>query len=146
MGAPKGVPHVKPSKEEKAKQQQYVYELLQKGVLAGEVKRLVSSSSGCSPRTVEAYISRARAKMREESGRDDDEHRSDAFHFYNSILTDKDASHRDKIRARERIDKLLGLDKPVIVHGKNVNVDITPEQLAEMSDDELASLESRLLN
>lgn len=146
MPAPKGVPHKKPTKEEQKQIEKEVFELLTKGVYKEQVKTIIADTWGLQRRSVERYISHARKLMREAAGKDDDEHRSDAYSFYTSVLSDPDASHRDKIKARERIDKLYGLDKPTVVHGKNVNVELTQEDLAEMSDDELADLERRLLN
>ena len=37
-------------------------------------------------------------------------HRANALAYYESVLADRTASHRDKTKAQERIDKLLGLE------------------------------------
>lgn len=148
MPAPKGVPHHKPTKDEGEQIQAYVITLLGRMKRPGEIKKDVANLFGLEPRSVERYLSRARKEMRTETGKDKAEHRTDALYFYRSILEDNEASHRDKIRARERIDKLLAIDLPSVVHGENVNlnIDITPEQLAGMTDEELADHKRRLLN
>ena len=144
MPAPKGVPHNKPDKARKIEIQAFVLDLLLKGVLTGAVKEKVESQYGLKRRSVEPYLRRAREEMREATGKDDEAHRTDAYCFYNSILTDPDASHKDKLRARERIDKLFGLDKPIITKGENLTVSVTPEEIAGMSDEDLDRLRSTL--
>lgn len=43
-------------------------------------------------------------------GKDLKEHRAEAYAFYCSILRDPNATVQEQLTARERIDKLLGLD------------------------------------
>lgn len=144
MPAPKGKKHNKPTKAKQQQILQLVIKLLSSGRKAGEIKRAISEQYKLSPRTVEGYIRRAREEMRSETGKSIEDLRSESNYFYLSILSDPTASHRDKLKARELIDKLLGLPKPVMVHNKNLNLEITPEDIQGMSDDELADLKSRL--
>lgn len=78
----------------------------------GEIKRAMAKQYGISPRTAESYIKKARTAMLNRRGETRDGLQADAMAFYQSIIRDENASNRDKIRARERIDKLLGLDEP----------------------------------
>lgn len=63
-------------------------------------------------RTAETVISRARERIRQQTTRSPDEHRLDAYAFYNSIVSDTERSAKERILAQERIDKLLGLQRP----------------------------------
>lgn len=149
MGAPPGKPHNKPTREEKREIQQYVYHLLvDKAMYAGEIKDLVSAKYEKSKRSVEPYISRARKKMREEAGKDKEDLRAESYHFYHKIANDPNALDKDRIRARERIDKLLAVDMPAVTRGENLNfnVDIDPKEIQDMTDDELVAYKDRLLN
>ncbi|WP_339727579.1 hypothetical protein [uncultured Gimesia sp.] len=44
-------------------------------------------------------------------GKDQNEHRAEAYAFYCSILRDPNATVHEQLAARERIDILLGLDQ-----------------------------------
>lgn len=146
MPAAKGIPHKKPTKEEKERIFVIVQRLLALAKRPSEIKAAVSKEFGIKPRSVEPYLRRAREEMIRITGKSKEEHRADSYYFYTSILSKPDASDRDKLRARECIDKLLAIPEPQVIHGNNLNVDLTPEQLAEMSDEELASLRCRLVN
>lgn len=145
MPAPKGQPHKKLSEPKRNEIALLVAELLSRGKTTGEIKRMIHVEYGLKPRSVEPYLRRAREAMRAETGKSVEDLRTESYYYYRSVLQDPEASHRDKLRARERIDKLLGLDKPVMTHNKNLNIDVTPEDISEMSDDELADYERRLL-
>jgi hypothetical protein len=83
-----------------------------RGLTKHEIKRAITSQYRVGWRTVETYLSRARALLIEESGRTRQQLVAEAFGFYNSVLS-SNASTADKIRARERIDRLFGLDAPM---------------------------------
>ena len=146
MPAKKGVPHKKLTNDQKKEADRRTLELLSIGTHKGEVKRIIEEEFGIKRRSVEPYLRRAREAMRAETGKAIEDLRSDSHHFYVSILSDPEATVRDKLKARELIDKLLGLPKPVMIHNKNLNVDLDPKKISDMSDDELADYQSRLLN
>ena len=75
------------------------------------IKQVIKGEYGLQARQIERYLSRARDEMMAESDRSVDEHRADAYHFYLSVLQDSKTSIRSKLLARERIDKLYGLEK-----------------------------------
>lgn len=145
MPAKKGVPHKKLTSDQKKEAEQRTIELLAKGTRTGEVKRIIEEEFGIKRRSVEPYLRRAREAMRAETGKSVEDLRAESYAFYQSILASPDVTAREKIKARERIDKLLGLDKPVMIHNKNLNLDIEAEDIQGMTDDELADFERRLL-
>jgi hypothetical protein len=79
-------------------------------------------------RTCIRIVSRARAEMLRMTGKPKEEHRSDAYEFYTQVLSDPKQATEVKIKARERLDKLLGLDAPVQV----VNVNREGESIETM--------------
>lgn len=73
---------------------------------------MVAAEYGISSRTVERYLRRAREQMVEETGQPKDVLRAESVEFYRTVCQDSDAEDRDRIKARERIDKVLGLEAP----------------------------------
>ena len=101
------------TKKEYERRVQMVRKMLAARMTNGEIKRIASTQFGTSPRTVEEYIRRARALMLAEIGKSVEEHRSDAYALYCSIIANPNTPDRERIKAQERIDKLLGLESPV---------------------------------
>jgi len=99
-------------------------------------------------RTAETVISRARARIMERSGKTIEEHRADAYAFYDSILRDPVADTRERIVAQARIDKLLGLQRPDRIehtgaNGEAIKVDASYD-FSKLAPDELDALEEVL--
>lgn len=76
------------------------------------VKRLIMAQFKVGARTAETVISRARGRLLERTNRNVEEHRADSYSFYDSVLRDQAAPIRMKLIAQERIDRLLGLQRP----------------------------------
>ena len=120
--------------------------MLSRRFTKGQVKELLrkhfeAKNETVSPRTLETILARARENLVERSGKPRELHRDDAYHFYTSVLQAKDATHVARIRAQERIDKLLGLEAPTKLElagkdGGPVKVD-----LSRVSTDDLEALE-----
>ena len=62
--------------------------------------------------TVDRLVIRARRLLLDRLGRSKEDFRSESLAFYESITNSTDATAGEKIRARQRIDELLGLDAP----------------------------------
>ena len=121
----------KPTTEEQVEIEDLTYTLLSSGYLKSDIKRHLrrwaekkqKSLQAHHPniviemdaRTVERYLSRARARMVEESGKTKEELRQDSLNYYLAITRDQSADHRSRLIARERIDRLYGLDMPIKV-------------------------------
>lgn len=92
--------------------------LLGQGLRKGEIKRELKArfknrdGTPISARTCEAYLTRARRLLVEKSGVSKQEHARRSSWFYLSILWNPSASTAHKLRARENLDRLLGLDPP----------------------------------
>ncbi len=67
----------------------------------------------CHWMTVNRILIRARREMTERLNRSKEVFRVESLAFYEAIAVDPNATAGEKIRARERVDKLFGLDAPV---------------------------------
>ena len=110
--------------------------LISNGVLDGQAKQLLSDKFQCSARTAGTYLSRARARLREHDGRPIDDVRSEALEWYRKIIRDASASVRDRIKARTRMDMILGIDAPTrhLIGAEHEAVDYTPADAVRYMD------------
>lgn len=70
--------------------------------------------------TVLRYMARAREQILADVGRGRELLRAESQAFYESVVADQLAVYKDKIKAQERIDKLLGLEAPTkLQHGND---------------------------
>ena len=117
--------------------------LLERGLYDWEIKLLIAEKEDVSKRTVQRYLTKARQLMRKDTGRDREELRHDAISFYKSIISDQHAQPRDRLKAQERIDRLLGLEEPTVIHQKvEGQVTHTHQPIVEVArkDDETRDL------
>lgn len=63
-----------------------------------------------SRRSHSTILACARERQRRAANKPRDQHIREALSFYEAVITDAGASFRDKLKAQERIDGLLGLD------------------------------------
>jgi hypothetical protein len=105
-----GKPYHKPTREQKKARVKYAVALLSGAVHTREIVRRLGARYGVCRRTSELYLARARAALVERTGRPVEQHRLDAFAFYESVIRDPEATVREKLLAQARIDKLLGLE------------------------------------
>jgi hypothetical protein len=81
-----------------------------------EVKRRIRqqykelTGSDCNARTCENCIARGRVLLLEWSNKDPKEHQIEAVGFYTSVIQHPGTTMLEKMRARERLDALYGLD------------------------------------
>lgn len=123
------MPGVKPTKAEHRKRLELVRNLLGRGLYDGEIKAIVGKRYGIKFRTVQRYLARAREDIRRETGRDFETLRGEAYETYRSIVSDQDAKPIERIKARERIDRLMGLEAPTKVAPTTVaGEDLPPVQ------------------
>lgn len=105
----------KPTPEEKNTRIEFARNLLGQAKYPSEIKRALSEEFGITTRSAERYITDAVKQVREGIERSDIDLVSEAISVYQEIIRSKDSTDRDKIRARERIDKILGLEAPTRV-------------------------------
>lgn len=99
--------------------------LLGAGLLKSAVKAKMVEMWGCSTRTCETYISRARVLLMHLTQRPKEEHFTEAASFYTSVIQ-SEADLPAKLKARERLDSLYGLDaKFTAASSQAINVNVT---------------------
>ena len=103
-------PARKPVQVEHQQRVNIALDMLRAGDTDSEIKRKIAEQFDLSPRSVERYLRRAREEFVESTGKPRDAHRAEALAVYQRIIDDPEADNRDVIKARERIDKLLGLE------------------------------------
>lgn len=133
------------SKEQQTQLVQLIKHLLSLGKHPTEIKRAVVREYDLASRSVERYITRARREMTKCFEVPIEQLRAEAIFFYISIINDTKSQQRERLRARERIDKLLGLDKYVHSQYNISKITLTREKLKSMTDEELEETHQRLL-
>lgn len=103
-------PYVKPTVEEYEQRVAYAEFLLCRRIYKCDIKRLMKKKFNVTARAVEDYLSRAKAKLRDRSGKTRAEHQIDSLQFYESVLNGPDSTLRDRMDAQSRIDRLMGLE------------------------------------
>ena len=89
-------------------------------------------------------MTRARREMREFVEQDVEFHRAESFYFYRSVLENPESTPHERLRARERIDKILGVEIPYKFHLKKRR-ELTVQQVQNMSDEELQAAYDKML-
>jgi len=113
--------------------------LIGMGKYRGEVKSMIARQYGITTRSAERYWTQAVSQIRSEVEQTDEDLISKSLAFYEQIIRSKDASDIAKIKARERMDKILGIDVMRISIGKTYK-----EKLKELGiDPDEASQELR---
>lgn len=115
-----------------------IQKMLTHGHFTGDIKDAISEKFRISGRSVERYITRARREMQQEVENYLERHRADSFFFYRSIVDNPNSADRDRLRARERIDKLLSLDTQA--PSEKDPADFKLEDLKKMTDEEFDAL------
>ncbi|MCA9014062.1 MAG: hypothetical protein KDA74_25515 [Planctomycetaceae bacterium] len=125
------------SEEDRERVVRLIKKMLGMGKYSSDIKQAVAQEFQLSRRSVERYLKRARQEMVARMGVSLECHRAEAFYFYRSVINNQNAHPREQLRARERLDKLLGLEIPVKMH---TEPELTPAELQAMSDEEFNAL------
>ena len=88
----------------------YCVDCVNAGMQPGEIRRLCSEKWGIGTRSISLYLSRAHGRILASHDKPVEAHRADAIAVYRSVIDNPEAEDRDRIKAQERIDKLLGLE------------------------------------
>jgi hypothetical protein len=106
------MPGRKPTTEEIAERIELCRSMLLRRVPKSTIKKAFRQRFGqdVDHATIERYLTRAREAMLIDLTRGKQALRADSLAFYESILADPNAPYRDRVRAQERIDKLMGLE------------------------------------
>ena len=124
-----------------AEQRTLILRLIKKmiglGKYASEIKTAIADQFHLSPRSVERFITSARREMLEHVEMPLEQHRADSYYFYRSIIDAPESTTRERMQARERIDKLLGSDSVIRFRPDPWEEGLSPDDIKNMSDEEL---------
>lgn len=81
-------------------------------ILKSALHQRIRELWGVDWRMADYYIARAKDRLLLHLGEAREEHRAASLAFYEGMIMSKKATYLERIRARERIDKLLGLEQP----------------------------------
>jgi len=123
--------------EEQDERIRLVADLLALGYFKAQIKQTVISRYGVTARTAERYLSRAREMLREYTEEDIEDHRGKALKVYWGVVRDPAATPMEKVRAQQRIDKILGLESAhKVEHSGNLSLGDMLEQADADADSE----------
>lgn len=106
-------PYTKRTREQRAEAVDIALRLLKARQTTADIKAVLRRKyPGLGHRQAMTDIARARERQLAELGRPKVEHQADAYAFYDSVVKNSKEETRDRIKAQERIDKLLGLEAP----------------------------------
>lgn len=125
----------RPSKEQRAQIIQLIIKLLSMSKYTSDIKQAISEKYDLSRRSVDRYLTSARREMVKRVNLPAEVHRAESLYFYLSIINDPDSTQRDRLRARERIDRLLDLDLSSITQARR-EFERTSQEICDMSDEE----------
>lgn len=130
----------RPSRSElTAQKMRLVRGLINKQISHGQIKRLFASHFNCSPRAAERFITAVYAEIRKQTDRPHEEHVADSYAYWQmraSVSDDdptltkaeKAAIRRERDRARENLDRLLGVYAPTKIAATNTAGDNLPPE------------------
>lgn len=106
------MPGRKPTNDEIAERIELCRSMLLRRVPKSTIKRAFRQRFGADidHGTIERYLTRAREVMLTDLTRGRQTQRANSLALYESVLADPAVTVRDKVKAQERIDKLLGLE------------------------------------
>lgn len=105
---------MKPTNKELEERIELVAQMITKGWRTSQIKAGVRAKFGQSldQRTIGRYMARARDLIMKQCDMTKDQMRAESFEFYAAVIRDGKSTMREKMQARERIDKLFGLEAP----------------------------------
>jgi hypothetical protein len=112
----------RPTKDEQEQRVDLVVFLLSRNISKSKIKvEMRRRWSDMSHRTIEAYLARARARVREMVGTSVANAREESLAFWLSVKTGPDATLRDRMFAQEKLDWINGV-RPPLEEQRPVNI------------------------
>lgn len=137
----------KPDKAELSQRIRKIADMIVRRARKGEIKRYCNDTWGVTATTAERYIARAKKQLLARTGRAAEQHRAEAFHFYENIMRKPGSGMkaiRLKMEAQEAIRTLLGLDAPTKIANTTpdgtISTDVLRAAFERMTDDQLLAL------
>jgi hypothetical protein len=131
----------KATREEHAQRVRFAMLLLAENRSRAYIRGLFRKQFTISTKTVDRIITIATKKMVAEVTKPRAALVAQSFAYYSQIMQDSEASRKDRLRARELADRLLGLPAPSkVAHTTADGKDVHRAAVKDLSDDELRTL------
>ena len=101
-----------PTREEMDSRLNEIVTRMGKGQTLGQINQWLKAEFGLSTRSCANYLSRARKRILEKTGRTEEDMRVEALAFYEGVRGTETNGMFYRMKAQERIDSLMGLEKP----------------------------------
>ena len=124
------------SQEEVIRRVEYTIHLLRQGPhLKSRIIKKLKEKYGIQWRMANKYLTAAREHILLHLEDVKEHHRADSLSLYEGVLTNPKATPLEKIKAQERIDKLLGLEAPVLISSTHVFTGVMGKNLESLDLD-----------
>jgi hypothetical protein len=129
------------SREERRQRLRFVMMLLREGRTRGYIASFLKEQYGYKASQASRYVAVAKKQMVAELAQGREDLKAQSYAFYMSVLQDPDTPQRDKIRAREMADRLVGLQAPNKVAQTTADgEDVNSQAVKGLTNDELQVL------
>jgi hypothetical protein len=135
----------KPTNAEISRRVNEICEMMRGGCTLGQIRQHLKKAYKVSTRSCDRYLSRARARIYDATKRTDDDLRAESLAFYEGVRADLDQHIQWRLKAQERLDSLMALDKPKKValtdaNGGPATIRLQADQLEKADPAVLAQL------
>lgn len=101
-----------PTQDEVRRRIEEICRLMAQGATRGQINQHLKQTYGLKTRSCANYLARARRVIYDATKRTDEDLRTEALAFYEGMRSDVQMHPQWRIKAQERIDSLMALEKP----------------------------------
>lgn len=135
----------KPTQHEISRRVNEICEMLRGGCTLGQINQHLKKAYKVKTRTCANYIARARRRIYDAIKRTDEDLRAESLAFYEGVRADLDQHIQWRLKAQERMDALMALERPKKValtdaNGGPATIRLEAERLEQVDPGVLAQL------
>ena len=101
-----------PPQDEVRRRIEEICQLMASGASRGRINQHLKEKYGLKTRSCVRYLARARQQIYDATQRTDEDLRTEALAFYEGVREDVELHPQWRLKAQERIDSLMALEKP----------------------------------
>lgn len=102
----------KPTASEISRRVNEICEMMRGGCTLGQIRQHLKKAYKVTTRSCDRYLSRARSRIYDATKRTDDDLRAESLAFYEGVRADLDQHIQWRLKAQERLDALMALERP----------------------------------
>lgn len=135
----------KPTNDEISRRVNEICTMMQGGCTVGQIRQHLKQKYGVKTRSCANYLARARKRIYDAINRTDDDLRSEALAFYEGVRSDPENHVQWRLKAQERMDALMALERPKKValtnaDGGPATIRVQAERLEQADPEVVAKL------